>query len=107
MSWDFIYYRDMLFNEGYEETTFNGQVCLKARRLCRIFDNALLAVIGRLAAEEVGKTWLSTQQRVSLDNVIKSDNNTDSTISVAHRLLLIHQGLLRGQGGCGKMFLSL
>lgn len=67
MSWDFIYYMDMLFNKGYEETTSSGRVSLKARRLCRIFDNALLAVIGRLAAEAVGKTWLSTRQRMSLD----------------------------------------
>jgi hypothetical protein len=30
--------------------------------LVRIFDKALLTLIDRLAAEEVGKTWLNTQQ---------------------------------------------
>jgi hypothetical protein len=45
-------------NEDYEEptATLESAACLAARRLIRIFDKALLALIGRLAAEEVGKT---------------------------------------------------
>jgi hypothetical protein len=40
--------------------TFESEVFLAARHLIRILDKALLALIGRLAAEDVGKTWLGT-----------------------------------------------
>jgi len=48
--------------EDYEETTFEFAACFTTRHLCRIFDRALLALIGHLAAEEVGKTWLNTHK---------------------------------------------
>jgi hypothetical protein len=45
-------------NEDYEEptATLESAACLVARRLVRILDKALLTLIGRLAAEEAGKT---------------------------------------------------
>jgi hypothetical protein len=47
-------------NEDYGEGAimFESAAFLVARRLIRIFDKALLVLIGRLAADEVGKTWL-------------------------------------------------
>lgn len=45
-------------NEDYIEATdaFGSVAFLLARRLICILDRALLALIGRLVAEEVGKT---------------------------------------------------
>lgn len=94
-------------NKGYVETTFRFEVCFNARRFCRIFDNALLAVMLRLAAEEVGKTWLGTRQCVSLGDMMKNEDHTDSTISKVRQLLLTRRGLLRGRGGYDKTFPSL
>lgn len=54
----FIYYMTTRLNEDYKEIIFESAACLAARRLSRIFDKALLVLIGRLAAEEVGNTWL-------------------------------------------------
>jgi hypothetical protein len=56
---------------NYEEATFGAVACLRAMRFCRILDKALLALIGLLAAEEAGKTWLS--RTISLGDTIKSD----------------------------------
>jgi hypothetical protein len=52
---------------------------LTARHLSRIFAKVLLALIGRLAADEVGKTWLGKRQYMSPGKMAKSENNTDST----------------------------
>lgn len=72
-----------LIQIDYEETMV-FEVCFKARRFCRIFDSALLAVIVRLAAEEAGKTWLDKLQCMSLGSMTKSDDHTDSTILTTH-----------------------
>lgn len=53
-----MYYVDICLNKDYEETTPVFEVRFAARRFCRIFDKALLALIGRLAADDVGKTCL-------------------------------------------------
>lgn len=48
--------------------------CLRASRFRRMLDNALLELIGLLAAEEVGKTWLSKlRHNVSLGNMMVND----------------------------------
>lgn len=70
---------------NYEEVTFGAVACLRAMRLCRILDKALLTLIGLLAAEEAGKTWLS--RTISVGDMIKSDKkNTDSTTLAVHQL---------------------
>jgi hypothetical protein len=51
---------------------------------CQIFDNALLVVIVHLEEEEVGKTWLDMLQCMSLSNMIKGNDYTDSTILAVH-----------------------
>lgn len=48
----YLLHRDV--NKCYEWATFGFEICLKARCFCQIFDNTLLVVIGRLAAEEAG-----------------------------------------------------
>jgi len=53
-----MYYMGTCLNKDYEETTSIFKVRFTARHFCRIFDKALLALIGRLAADEVGKTCL-------------------------------------------------
>jgi hypothetical protein len=76
----------MCLYDDYEETTFELAACLAAMRLRRIFDKVLLALIGRLAAEEVGNTWLGhKQQSISLSSIVKNDTNTGSTTSADHQ----------------------
>lgn len=62
-----------LYND-YEETMFELAACLAAMHLRRIFNKALFAEIGHLAAEEVGNTWLGhEQQYISLSSIVNDD----------------------------------
>lgn len=97
-----------LYND-YEETMFELAACLAVMRLRRIFNKALFAEIGRLAAEEVGNTWLGhEQQYISLSSIVNNDSNsTGSTTSADHQPPWIRQGPRRGRGGYGRRFQSL
>lgn len=48
-------------NKNYK---FRSAAHLTARRLSRIFAKALLVLIGRLVADEVGNTWLEKRQHI-------------------------------------------